>query len=54
VPEPVEWDGERIDCWIHVLTGLKFDAYDAIEPVDTAAWHEYRERLDELGGPPKP
>jgi WD40 repeat protein len=54
VPEAVEGDDERIDCWIHVLTGLEFDAHDAIRPLDTAAWREQRRRLDDLGGPPKP
>ena len=37
-----------------VLTGLEFDAYDAIRPMDTATWREQRRRLDDLGGPPKP
>ena len=37
-----------------VLTGLEFDASDAIRPMDTATWLENRRRLDDLGGPPKP
>ncbi len=54
VPDPVEGDVERIECWIQFLTGLEFDDYDAIRPMDTAAWRENRRRLDDLGGPPKP
>ncbi len=54
VPAPVEGDEERIDCWIHVLTGLEFDAYDAIQPMDTATWREYHRRLNEWDSPPEP
>ena len=53
-PDSVERDEERIDCWIHVLTGLEFDAYDAIRPMATAAWREYRRRLNEWDSPPEP
>jgi hypothetical protein len=39
---------------IDVLTGLEFDAYDAIRSMDIATWHKHRQRLADLGGPPKP
>jgi WD40 repeat protein len=54
VPDPVEGDEERIDCWIHVLTGLEFDAYDAIRPMDIATWREQRRRLNKWDSSPEP
>ena len=54
VPAPVEGEVERIDVWIHVLTGLEFDRFDAIQPMDIATWRDYRRRLNELDSSPEP
>jgi WD40 repeat protein len=54
VPAPPEGTAERLVLWTQVLTGLELDDHDVPRPLDATAWRERRERLDQLGGPPRP
>jgi hypothetical protein len=35
-----------------VITGLEVDDLTAVRVLHAATWHERRERLEKLGGPP--
>ena len=52
VPAPIPGDGERVACWVRILTELDFDEGDAIRPIDQLALWELRRRLQDLGGAP--
>ncbi|WP_165232195.1 WD40 repeat domain-containing serine/threonine protein kinase [Aquisphaera insulae] len=52
VAPQIPGDVERVGCWIRTLTGLDFDAGDAISRLDPDVGWELRRRLNELGGPP--
>ena len=42
----------RIECWVHVRTGLTFDEQGQVKNLEDAAWREQRDRLASLGGVP--
>jgi eukaryotic-like serine/threonine-protein kinase len=46
-------DLPRIECWVHVRTGLAFDEEGQIKNLEDAAWREQRDRITSLGGVPK-
>ena len=52
LPAPVQGDLERIVLWAQVVTGMKLDSDGVIQVLDGDTWHQLRQRLDELGGPP--
>jgi WD40 repeat protein len=54
VPGPVSGAPERITVWAQVLTGLELDKYGEITVLDADTWQQRRQRLAELGGPPRP
>jgi WD40 repeat protein len=54
VPAPVEGDAERLGLWARTRTGLELDDHGAATVLDGPAWEKYRQRLQELGGPPLP
>jgi hypothetical protein len=43
---------ERVATWVEVLTGLELDQEGFSRMLDDAAWHQRREKLKQLGGPP--
>ena len=45
-------DLPRIECWVHVRTGLAFDKEGQVKNLEDAAWREERDRLASLGGAP--
>jgi WD40 repeat protein len=53
VPQPLQGTPERIRLWIEVLTGQELAADGAVVELDAKTWHERRDRLQQLGGPPK-
>jgi WD40 repeat protein len=53
VPQPVEGKPERVGLWVEVITGLTLDADGIVHPLDAAGWQQRRQRLKELGGPPR-
>jgi WD40 repeat protein len=52
VPAPVEGDLERILLWVQVMTGLELASNDVVNVLDAPTWHQRRQRLERLGGPP--
>jgi WD40 repeat protein len=52
VPTPVEGDVERLTLWVQVLTGMELDDRGGARLLDNRTWHERRQRLQSLGGPP--
>jgi WD40 repeat protein len=54
VPAPVEEEVQRIGLWVQGITGLELDADGAVGKLDAQAWRERRQRLEQLGGPPRP
>jgi WD40 repeat protein len=49
----LQGDPKRICLWIQVITGLELDEWGGVRVLDGATWHERRERLDKLDGPPE-
>ena len=45
-------DPERIALWAQVITGMEADEHGNARVLNAAEWHERRERLEKLGGPP--
>jgi len=43
----------RLIAWVETLTGLELDDQGAIRVLDGAAWRQRRDRLSQLGGPPR-
>jgi len=43
---------ERVATWVEVLTGLELDEFGSASLLDDATWHQRREKLKQLGGPP--
>jgi hypothetical protein len=41
-----------VATWVQVLTGLQLDELGSARMLDDAAWHQRREKLKQLGGPP--
>ena len=52
VPAPLSADSERLLVWAQVLTGLELEADGTVGVLDSRAWQQRRQRLQELGGPP--
>jgi WD40 repeat protein len=52
VHEPVEGTPERVSLWVETISGMTLAASGVVHPLDAAGWHERRQRLDQLGGPP--
>ena len=48
----VAGDPERIALWTTVITGMDLDEHENVQNLDPATWHQRRQRLQELGGPP--
>ena len=46
-------DLPRLECWVHVRTGLALDEQGQVKKLDDAAWREHRDRLASLGGVPE-
>jgi WD40 repeat protein len=51
-PRPVQGNPEQIFLWCEARTGLTLDEYGDVRVLDAKSWHERRERLEKLGGPP--
>jgi WD40 repeat protein len=51
-PPPVEGEAERVILWTQVITGLELGAAGAVHLLDAETWHERRQQLQALGGPP--
>lgn len=45
---------QRLAVWAQVITGLRLDDRGTIHVLDGPTWQKWRQRLDELGGPPMP
>jgi WD40 repeat protein/predicted Ser/Thr protein kinase len=52
-PEPVAGTVERLQLWTQVITGMELDADGLVQVLGAATWQQRRQRLDELGGPPR-
>ena len=52
-PRPVQGTPEHILLWCEARTGLTLDEYGDVRVLDAKSWHERRERLEKLGGPPE-
>ncbi len=53
LPPAVDGDLPRIVAWVETMTGLRVDDQGAIHPLDSVAWRQVREQLENLGGPPR-
>jgi hypothetical protein len=51
-PRPVQGTPEQILLSCEVRTGLTLDEYGDVRVLNAKTWHERRERLENLGGPP--
>jgi WD40 repeat protein len=54
VPAPLDGKIDRIVLWMQVVTGLELDELGDIRFLDHQKWHQYRQTLQQLGGPPQP
>jgi WD40 repeat protein/tRNA A-37 threonylcarbamoyl transferase component Bud32 len=54
VPAPLTCDVERILLWTQVLTGMELDTDGVVHVLNPEQWHQRRQRLQKLGGPPLP
>jgi hypothetical protein len=52
-PRPVQGTREHILLWCEARTGLTLDEHGDVRVLDAKTWHERRERLEKLGGPPR-
>ncbi len=52
IPKPLEGDIDRLKLWVQVLTGVELDSLGNYRVLDSTAWQERRDRLEQLGGPP--
>jgi WD40 repeat protein/tetratricopeptide (TPR) repeat protein len=53
LPSVLDDDFPRVEAWVQTVTGLVADDEGNIHALQPAAWQEQRERLRQLGGPPK-
>jgi WD40 repeat protein/serine/threonine protein kinase len=51
-PRPVQGTPDHILLWCEARTGLTLDEHGDVRVLDAKTWHERRERLEKLGGPP--
>jgi WD40 repeat protein len=55
---PIPWkdDPARVELWVQVLTGMTLDTRlnrsGTIQLLEDRTWHQFRTRLETLGGPP--
>jgi WD40 repeat protein len=54
VPPLVEGDVDRVRHWIQALTDLELDPQGDFHVLDTETWQQRRDRLEQLGRPPRP
>jgi WD40 repeat protein/tRNA A-37 threonylcarbamoyl transferase component Bud32 len=54
VPAPLTCDVERIVLWAQVLTGMELGPDGVVRVLGPEAWHQRRQQLQKLGGPPVP
>ncbi len=54
VPRPVQGEVERIVLWTQVITGIELDSEGLVSTLDAKTWEQRRQRLEDLGGPPRP
>jgi WD40 repeat protein len=52
VPSPLAGEVERLVLWTQVHTGMELNSEGVVNMLDAEQWHERRERLEKLGGPP--
>ncbi len=52
--EAVTTAARRIEVWVQVITGMALDDGGAVRVLDAKEWHQRKQRLEELGGPPLP
>lgn len=52
-PLPIRGSAERVNCWLHVSTGMMLDGSGEARTLDAAEWKSLRDRLRALGGPPE-
>jgi WD40 repeat protein len=52
VPAPVAGDVKRLTLWTQVLTGMELSNEGVVNALDAEQWHERRDLLQRLGGPP--
>jgi WD40 repeat protein len=45
-------DPERVALWAQVVTGIDLDEHGEPVTLGAAEWHQRRQRLENLGGPP--
>jgi WD40 repeat protein len=45
-------DPERVALWARLVTGIDLDEHGEPVPLGAAEWHQRRQRLEKLGGPP--
>ena len=51
-PAQLPDDPVRLSAWIEALTGLELDEQGDVHVLDSAAWRQRRDQLEQLGGPP--
>ena len=50
---PLEGGIEQIDVWTQLITGMELDENNVVGFLDGDKWRQRRQRLAELGGPPR-
>jgi WD40 repeat protein/tetratricopeptide (TPR) repeat protein len=53
LPSTLDDDFLRMEAWVQTITGLATDVEGNTRALYTDAWQERREKLQQLGGPPK-
>src|SRR5262249_28288557 len=53
-PAPLGPAVPEVVLWAQVLTGMELDLGGGVQVMDAAAWHERRQRFQELAGSPLP
>jgi hypothetical protein len=51
VPVPIDGDAESLSLWLQTATGMEMDDAGGIRVLDARVWQEYRQRLENRGGP---
>src|SRR5262249_31774872 len=54
VLSPTKGTPEQIALWLSLRTGLELDERGAALILGTETWHQRRQKLEQLGGPPLP
>jgi WD40 repeat protein len=53
-PAGLRGDPECVRLWVEVITGFELNDAGEVQQLSAATWHERKQRLAELGGPPVP